>query len=98
MAAPPRSTQAIAAVQGEHVEAISLTTAETDLASLQALGTVTSADDPAGVSAAFARVADLLTQVVGHHGATLDAARRPPRRRPRRVATTKAPTTSRAAG
>ena len=56
--------EAIAAVQGEHVEAISLTTPETDLASLQALGRVTSADDPAGVSAAFARVADLLTPVV----------------------------------
>jgi tight adherence protein B len=55
---------AIAAVEGEHVEAISLTTPETDLASLQALGSVTSADDPAGVSAAFARVADLLTPVV----------------------------------
>jgi tight adherence protein B len=56
--------QAIAAVQDEHVEAISLTTPETDLTSLAALGTVTSADDLAGVSAAFARVVALLTEVV----------------------------------
>ena len=62
---------AIAAVEGEHVEAISLTTAETDLASLSALGAVTSADDAAGVSAAFARVVALLTEVLTptHHGA-----------------------------
>ena len=81
MAAPRRWTQAIAAVQGEHVEAISLTTPETDLASLQALGTVTSADDPAGVSAAFARVADLLTAGGGAHH---DARRRRAHRRPTR--------------
>ena len=56
--------EAIAAINGEHVEAISLTTVETDIASLLALGNVTSADDLAGVSAAFARVADLLTPVV----------------------------------
>jgi tight adherence protein B len=56
--------EAVAAVEGEHVEAISLTTDETDLASLQALGAVTSADDVTGVSAAFARVADLLAQGV----------------------------------
>jgi tight adherence protein B len=56
--------EAIAAVQGEHVEAVSLTTVETDVTSLLALGNVTSADDAAGVSAAFARVADLLTPVV----------------------------------
>jgi Flp pilus assembly protein TadB len=56
--------QAVAAVNGEHVEAISLTTSETDLASLEALGTVTSADDAAGMSAAFARVAALLTEAV----------------------------------
>jgi tight adherence protein B len=55
---------AIAAVQGVHVEAISLTTAETDLYSLLALGPVTSADDAAGVSAAFARVASLVVDVV----------------------------------
>ena len=84
--------------QGVHVEAISLTTAETDLASLTALGPVTSADDAAGVSAAFARVASLLVEVVepvadhrrppGHHGRPGDAAptdrrRSPPLRRPR---------------
>ena len=56
--------EAVAAVQGEHVEAISLTTAETDINSLSALGPVTSADDAAGVSAAFARVASLLAEVV----------------------------------
>lgn len=55
---------AVAAVQGEHVEAISLTTAETDINSLSALGPVTSADDAAGVSTAFARVADLIVEVV----------------------------------
>jgi tight adherence protein B len=56
---------AVAAVQGEHVEAISLTTPESDPASLAALGTVTPAGDPAGMSAAFGRVADLLiTEVV----------------------------------
>jgi len=55
---------AVAAVQGVHVEAISLTTAETDIDSLSALGAVTSADDAAGVSAAFARIADLVTAVV----------------------------------
>jgi len=55
---------AIAAVQGVHVEAISLTTADTDITSLSALGTVTSADDAAGMSAAFVRVADLVTHAV----------------------------------
>jgi tight adherence protein B len=55
--------QAVAAVQGVHVEAISLTTAQTDLNSLSALGPVTSADDAAGVSAAFARVASLVAAV-----------------------------------
>jgi len=55
---------AVAAVHDVHVEAISLTTAETDIDSLSALGAVTSADDAAGVSAAFARVADLVTAVV----------------------------------
>ena len=55
--------EAIAAVQGVHVEAISLTTAQTDINSLSALGPVTSADDAAGVSAAFARVASLVAAV-----------------------------------
>jgi tight adherence protein B len=55
---------AIAATQGISIETISLTTAETDLASLSALGPVTSADDPAGVSSAFARVAGLLVEVI----------------------------------
>ncbi len=55
---------AIAATQGISVETISLTTAATDLASLTALGPVTSADDPAAVSSAFARVASLLVEVI----------------------------------
>jgi tight adherence protein B len=55
---------ALAAAQEIHIEAISLTTAETDLASLTALGQVTSADDAAGVSAAFTRVAGLLVEQV----------------------------------
>jgi tight adherence protein B len=55
---------AAAAVRGDHVETISLTTPETDLGALQALGPVTSAEDPGALSAAFARVADLLTKVV----------------------------------
>ncbi len=55
--------EAIAAAQAVHVEAISLTTPETDINSLSALGPVTSADDAAGMSAAFARVADLLIEV-----------------------------------
>ena len=45
---------AIAAAQSISVETISLTTLQTDLASLTALGPVTSADDPAAVSSAFA--------------------------------------------
>jgi tight adherence protein B len=57
-------TDAIAAAQGISIETISLTTAETDLASLTALGPVTSADDPAAVSSAFARVAGLLVEVI----------------------------------
>jgi tight adherence protein B len=55
---------AIAAVAAVHVEAISLTTAQTDIYSLLALGQVTSADDAAGMSAAFARVASLIVEVV----------------------------------
>ena len=55
---------AVAATADIKVETISLTTAETDLASLSALGPVTSADDAAGVSAAFARVANLLVEVI----------------------------------
>ncbi len=56
--------EAIAAAQNISVETISLTTAQTDLASLNALGPVTSADDPAAVSNAFARVASLLVEVI----------------------------------
>jgi tight adherence protein B len=55
---------AIVAAQGFSVETISLTTAETDLASLTALGPVTSADDAAGMSSAFTRVASLLVEVI----------------------------------
>ncbi len=56
--------EAIAAASAISVETISLTTAETDLASLTALGPVTSADDPTAMSSAFARVASLLTEVI----------------------------------
>lgn len=55
---------AIAAAQGLNVVAISLTTSATDLDSLTALGPVTAADDAAGVSAAFARVAGLVVEVI----------------------------------
>lgn len=55
---------AVEAAQGVQIEAISLTTSETDLESLTILGTVTSADDAAGVSAAFARVAGLVVEVI----------------------------------
>jgi len=55
---------AMAAAEGLQVEAISLTTSETDLDSLTALGAVTAADDAAGVSAAFARVAGLVVEVI----------------------------------
>ena len=68
----------LAAVQGHHVETISLRTSETDLAALQALGTVTAAEDPGALSAAFARMADQLTNVVARR------LRRPRRPRPRR--------------
>jgi tight adherence protein B len=56
--------QAVQAVQGVHVEAISLTTAESDPAALAALGRVTPANDPSSLSTAFQRVADLLIPVV----------------------------------
>ncbi len=55
---------AIAAVQGINVETISLTTAETDLASLGALGPVTPAEDAGAVSSAFARIASLIVEVI----------------------------------
>ncbi len=55
---------AVAAAADVSIEAISLTTADTDVASLAALGRVTSADDAAGVAAAFARVAALVVEAV----------------------------------
>jgi len=55
---------AVSASQGVQVEAISLAGSTTDLTSLMALGAVTPADDPAGVSAAFARVAGLIVEVI----------------------------------
>ncbi len=64
----------VASLQGVSVEAISLTTAETDIASLSALGAVTSADDSAGVAAAFARVAGLLAATVEPIAATTTVA------------------------
>ena len=89
--------EAVAAVQGEHVEAISLTTTGDRPRQPQALGTVTSADDAAGVSAAFARVAGLLADSgrAGHGAAARPtpattvapadhAPRRPRRPRPSR--------------
>lgn len=57
-------TDAQLATAGLHVEAISIATALSDVESLAALGVVTAADDPAGVSAAFARVADLVVEVI----------------------------------
>jgi tight adherence protein B len=56
--------EAVAAVHGVQVEAISLSTDLTDINSLSALGTVTSAEDATGVSAAFARVTSLIALVV----------------------------------
>ena len=55
---------AVGSLAGVTVEAISVTTEETDLSSLSALGSVTPADDAAGVAAAFARVAGLLAATV----------------------------------
>jgi Flp pilus assembly protein TadB len=53
-----------AASAGLQVEAISLQTPATDLASLMALGQVTPADDPSAVAAAFARVSGLIVEVI----------------------------------
>ena len=72
---------AITALQGVNVEAISLTTAETDLESLTALGPVTSAEDAAGVAAAFARVASLVVETI-EPSAVPSSTREPPRLRP----------------
>ena len=81
---------AVAASQGVHIEAISLTTSKTDLPALQRLGTVTSADDPSALTGTFNRVADQLTQVVATTPPTTVA--------PTTVApTTAAPTTTVAA-
>lgn len=55
---------AVDAVEGINVETISLTTAESDLASLGALGRVTPVDDAAAVSSAFSRVAGLIVDVI----------------------------------
>jgi len=55
---------AIAYAQGISVETISLTTAETDLAGLGALGPVTPVDDAAAVSSAFSRIASLIVDVI----------------------------------
>ncbi len=84
---------AVAATQDVRVEAISLTTALTDLGDLSALGTVTSADDPAAMSAAFARVADLLVDVV--EPTTVPSTTPPPTTVPATtVASTTPPTTA----
>ena len=78
---------AITALQGVNVEAISLTTAETDLESLTALGAVTSAEDAAGVAAAFDRVASLVVEAIDPSAAPSTSER----------ATTSAPATTVAA-
>jgi tight adherence protein B len=80
---------AVAAVEGLHVEAISLTTAETDLASLTALGAVTSVEDVAGVSAAFDRVAGLVVEVLEPVSAPVSTA--PPTAPPTSVASAAPP-------
>ena len=56
--------QAVAAVGGVQVEAVSLSTPETALDGLRALGPVTAADDDQGVAEAFARIAALIVDVV----------------------------------
>ena len=52
--------EAVAAVSGIHVEAVSLTTPKTDLGALTRLGTVTPAEDPAALPAVLGRLAALL--------------------------------------
>jgi tight adherence protein B len=56
--------QAVQAVHGVHVEAISLATSESNPAALATLGRVTPANDPADLSAAFQAVANLVIPVV----------------------------------
>jgi len=51
---------AVAALSGIHVEAVSLTTPKTDLGALTRLGTVTPAEDPAALPAVLGRLAALL--------------------------------------
>ena len=70
--------EAASGLAGVHVEAVSLTTPETDLATLGRFGTVTAADDPTALPAVLQRVAALLIP------ATVQAAPPP---------TTSAPTT-----
>jgi tight adherence protein B len=55
---------ALTALSGIHVEAISLTTPKTDNDALARIGTISSADDPTQLPVAFGRVADLLTKIV----------------------------------
>ncbi len=66
--------QAVAAVEGVQVEAISLSTRETALDGLRALGPVTAADDDRGVAEAFARIAALIVDVVEPAPTTTTAA------------------------
>ena len=49
--------EAVAAVSGIHVEAVSLTTPKTDLGALTRLGTVTPAEDPAALPAVLGKAA-----------------------------------------
>jgi len=64
---------AVVATADVQVEAISLTTSLTDLDSLSALGTITSADDADGLAGAFERVAGLIVEVVEAPPATTTA-------------------------
>ena len=81
--------EAVAAVSGIHVEAVSLTTPKTDLGALTRLGTVTPAEDPAALPAVLGRLAALLIP------ATVEAAPVPTTVAPTTVpATTVPPTTA----
>ena len=80
--------QAVAAVSGIHVEAVSLTTPKTDLGALTRLGTVTPAEDPAALPAVLGRLAALLIP------ATVEAAPAPTTAAPTTVPGTTVPPTT----
>lgn len=85
---------AIAAAQGMHVEAISLTTADTDLAALRALGPVTPADDATGVAQAFQRVSGLIVEVIASVTTTPPPTTTPATTTPATTPATSAPPTT----